>query len=277
MCDSDYNLLGNNNRRAFTLLELMGALLIIVIITSSVVITMNRCMDATMNYKLRGQAFQIARDNMELLLNTKSLSESAEFGISELHPAIQWETVVEVFTEPVRSSMWLQARSSASYMDSSGKLQTIEFTEWITALSRAQQNLVEEQRQREQDALEELGENPFGNDAPGMLKYANYLANNNDYASAIEVLKQLVLAWPDSDEYDVAIAKAKQWAHILSNIPSKGSSRNNTDTNVNNDDEDVIEETEPDSTPDSADFECPDTISEELCQFFKDLIDGKIK
>lgn len=151
---SNYNLLSKRNCKGFTLLELLATLVIIAVITSSVVIVMNKCLEATINYKLRGQAFQVARDNMENLLNTSALKESAEFGISEVFPAIQWEIVVEVFNEPIKSSMWLQARSLASYTDTEGELQTIEFTEWITALTGPQSDLVKDQRERELDALD---------------------------------------------------------------------------------------------------------------------------
>ena len=144
--------------KGFTLMEMAAALVIIALMTTSVVVVMNQCIGRTTNYKLRAAAFRIARDNMEKLLNTKTMSESAEFGVSDLNPEIQWETVVEVFNEPIGSAMWLQARSSASYMDTNGEQQTIEFTQWLTGLTGTQQNLVKDQKKREEEYLELYGD-----------------------------------------------------------------------------------------------------------------------
>jgi prepilin-type N-terminal cleavage/methylation domain-containing protein len=157
MCRFKNNLKSGKKHRAFTIVELVAVLVIISVITTGIIEVMNRCIDSTMEYNLRKAAFETARENMENLLNAASLAESVEFGVSEVYPEIEWQTIVEIFDEPINSSMWLRARSAAYYLDNEGQQQTIEFTQWITALSKRDQELVIEQRQREDEFMEMYG------------------------------------------------------------------------------------------------------------------------
>ena len=75
------------------------ATLILAVITTTVLVILDRCIDATMDLELRMRAFAVARENMERLLGSSSVTEMTEFGIDELNPAIEWETIVEPFYE----------------------------------------------------------------------------------------------------------------------------------------------------------------------------------
>ena len=290
-------------RKGFTLLEMTGTIFIIALITTSVVMVMNNCIEATTNYKLKAIAYRVARDNMEKMLNTKKLAESAEFGICELNPDIQWETVVEVFNEPINSNMWLQAKSAASYTDTDGQIQTVEFTQWVTGLTGAQQKLIENQRKREQEFLDEYDQNPFGDDADGLLEYAEFLEDAGNMERAITTAQELITQYPDSDEAKIAISKIRKWTEqimdpdLLENLPAwkafknRGSqndsdsgkdsntgNNNNTanDTDNGNSQQDNTNNENGSESGNKYDFECPPSAPPALCDFFQKLIDGEI-
>lgn len=123
------------SKNAFSLVETIAALAILAIVTSSVFVVINRSMDSAADSALRMQAFETARENMELLLISKSVTEKSEYGTSEKYPAIEWQTIVEAFYEPITSRMWIQALCSAAYTDSQGQEQTVELTHWLTNIS----------------------------------------------------------------------------------------------------------------------------------------------
>jgi prepilin-type N-terminal cleavage/methylation domain-containing protein len=127
-----------NMNTAFTLVEVMTALIILALISSSVLIVINRCMACAADSALRMQAFEVARDNMETLLSKDSVNEMVEYGSSDKHPEIRWQTTVEAFYEPVTEQMWVRAICSAEYADTAGEAQTIELTHWLTGLTREQ-------------------------------------------------------------------------------------------------------------------------------------------
>lgn len=137
---------GRRRVGAFTLLEVVTSLVILAFASSSVLIVMNRCMAAAANSAFRMEAFEIARENLEKLLASDTLSEQVEYGTSDRHPDIAWRTVVEAFSEPTTGQMWLRAVCSAEYVDSSGETQTVELAHWITTLTdqQAEQLLGEE-------------------------------------------------------------------------------------------------------------------------------------
>jgi hypothetical protein len=83
-------------------------------------------------------AFEVARENMEKLLASETVSEISEYGESEKYPEIQWQTTVETFYEPLTSRIWFQAICSTQYTDTEGEEQTIELTHWLTEVSKAQ-------------------------------------------------------------------------------------------------------------------------------------------
>lgn len=144
-------------RPAFTLSEVAAALVILGLVTSSVFVVINRCIASTANLALRMHAFEVARDNMEVLLSVDSIKEMVEYGASETYPEIEWEVVVESFNEPTTSDMWVQAVCSATYIDTSGEEQKIELTHWITRLTDEQIEQIAEQKEREREWLAEQG------------------------------------------------------------------------------------------------------------------------
>jgi prepilin-type N-terminal cleavage/methylation domain-containing protein len=131
---------------AFTLLEVVTALAILAFASSSVLFVINKCMTTAANSTFQMEAFQIARENMEKLLTSDTLSEQVEYGTSDRYPDIAWRTVVEAFSEPASGQMWVRAVCSAEYIDPAGETQTVELVHWITTLTdqQAEQLLGEE-------------------------------------------------------------------------------------------------------------------------------------
>lgn len=130
-CESSY-------ARAFSLVEVMMALTILALFSSSVLVVINRCITSSADFTLRMQAFEVARENMEILLANDSMEESVEYGNSEKYTEIAWQTVVETFYEPITATMWLRGMCSAEYTDSTGQKQTVELIHWLTGLTREQ-------------------------------------------------------------------------------------------------------------------------------------------
>ena len=149
-------------RSAFTMPEVMAALIILAMVCSSVFVVIDRSMASLADSSLKMQAFETARENMEVLLASDSVAEKTEYGTSDKYPAIQWETTVETFYEPITTHMWVQAVCSAEYIDSQGEVQTVELTHWLTDLSKEQllalMNRVEEDELEGQQTLESIEE-----------------------------------------------------------------------------------------------------------------------
>lgn len=151
-------------KTAFSLVETVTALIILAITTSSVLVVINRCVSSTADSAIRCQAFEVARDNMETVLTSTSVSERVEVGTSDKYPQIQWQTTIEPFYEPVTKRMWVQAVCSAEYTDTAGELQTVELTHWLTELTKEQlleiieQRYLERQRLAEEEAEKEAAE-----------------------------------------------------------------------------------------------------------------------
>ena len=124
--------------RAFSLAEALVALVIMAFICASVLVVINRSITSASDSVLQMQAFEVARNNMEKLLAKDSAKEMVEFGTSQKYPAIQWQTTVETFYEPLTSAMWLRAVCSAEYTDAEGAEQNIELTHWLTNLTKAE-------------------------------------------------------------------------------------------------------------------------------------------
>jgi len=151
-------------KTAFSLVETVTALIILAITTSSVLVVINRCVSSTADSAIRRQAFEVARDNMETVLTSTSVSEMVEVGTSDKYPQIQWQTTIEPFYEPVTERMWVQAVCSAEYTDTAGELQTVELTHWLAELTKEQlleiieQRYLEKQRLAEEEAEKEAEE-----------------------------------------------------------------------------------------------------------------------
>ncbi len=124
--------------RGFSLVEVSAAVAILAIISSSVVLVISRSVTSGANSTLRMQAFEVARENMEKLLASDSLEETADFGESQLYPGIEWETSVETFYEPLTARMWVQGVCLARYHDAEDQEQTVELTHWLTDVTKEQ-------------------------------------------------------------------------------------------------------------------------------------------
>ena len=139
--------------KAFTLIETVTAMMVLALFTSSVLVVINRCVDAATDSNLRMRAFEVARQKMEELLTSESLRESVDFGESERYPGIEWQTTVESFYEPITSRMWIRGVCSATYEDSAKEMQTVELTHWLTDLTKDQLMRLARQDEQELDAL----------------------------------------------------------------------------------------------------------------------------
>ena len=142
--------------RGFTLVEIVAALAILVGIVSTVLVVMNNAVEATIEMRSRQHAFEVARDNLESLLTTVSVSDMAEYGDSEKYPEIHWELRVEPFYEPISNKMWIRAVSIAGFTDSQDQEQTVELQEWLTGLTAQQIKQILNQQKTEEEILEAL-------------------------------------------------------------------------------------------------------------------------
>jgi len=93
-------------KKAFSLVEVLMAVAILALTCSSVMVVIERCVASAAESAQRMRAFEIARENMEILLASTSVKESIEYGQSEKYPDIGWQTVVETFYEPITARMW---------------------------------------------------------------------------------------------------------------------------------------------------------------------------
>ncbi len=139
---------------AFTFIEVVAAAALLTILLSSVLIVMDNFVDAVIDMRLRQQAFELARSNMETLLSKSTLSNMAEYDTSETNPDLYWETIVEPFYEPITDRMWIRAICSAGFTDTKGQEEEIELEHWITNLTTAQIKQIMDQQQVEAEYLE---------------------------------------------------------------------------------------------------------------------------
>jgi prepilin-type N-terminal cleavage/methylation domain-containing protein len=148
----------SDERRAtgngFSLVEVVTALSILALLSSSVLVVISRCVASAADSTLRMHAFETARENMEKLLASNSVKESAEYGTSDKYPEIEWQTIVETFYEPITNRMWVRAVCSAEYEDTQGQKQTIELTHWLTDVTKEQLlQIMKQQEQQDQQFL----------------------------------------------------------------------------------------------------------------------------
>ena len=145
-------------KRAFTIVEVVAALAVLSVMLGSVMVLMNRYVEAVMDLQLREQAFEIVRGNMENLLAESKLSDMGEFGTSETNPDIEWKTLVEPFYESVTNRMWIRAVCSAGFNDSKGEYQEVELEHWITNLTAVQIKRILAQQKVENEYMELLND-----------------------------------------------------------------------------------------------------------------------
>ena len=151
-------------RRAFSLVEATTSLIILAFISSSVLVVINRCVAATADSTLRMQAFDVARENMEMLLALDSVQQMVEYGYSEKYPEIQWQTTVESFSAPSpdfskpTSLGWVRAICLAEYVDTDGEQQKVELVHWLTNLTQKQMQQIAEEKRLEEEMLAQMTE-----------------------------------------------------------------------------------------------------------------------
>jgi prepilin-type N-terminal cleavage/methylation domain-containing protein len=156
MCHSKKNLLSALPKyKGFSLPEVVAAVIILGLVSSGVLVVISRCMVSAADSALRMRAFEVARENMEVLLTSDSLKEMAEYGSSDKYPEIEWQTVVETFYEPLTSRMWIQAVCSAEYTDIDNEVQTVELTNWLTNVSKEDVRKILQEQQQEDELLAE--------------------------------------------------------------------------------------------------------------------------
>ena len=191
-------------RQGFTILEVVAALTILAMICATTLVVLNRCMQSTIDSELKMQAFKVARENMEKLLANKTVTQTVEFGTLEENPNIDWQMLVEPFREPATSKMWIRAVCTASYTDSKGEMQNFELENWITDLTDAQVKKLLDQQKREKEFIEATGENPFGDDTDGLLKWMKHLMDTGDVDAARDVAEEIKEIDPEilPEEYD---------------------------------------------------------------------------
>ena len=192
--------------------------MILGLISGSVLVVLNRSLEAVIDSRVRMQTFELARLNMEELLASDSVTDTAEFGVHELNDDIEWEIIVEPFDEPVKLKMWIRAICSASFTDRYGERQRIEMTHWLTQLSRAQEKQIRDQRRRQQEALDNAEGNPFGNDPDGLMQYGKALVSMGDYAKAAEAFARIPWQYPDSELVDRALKQTLSAVEALAEI-----------------------------------------------------------
>lgn len=128
----------NTTAEAFTLVEVVAALVILALLSSGVFVVINRCVTSAADSALRMRAFEVARENMEKLLASDSVTETVDYGNSDKYPEIKWQSVVETFYEPITNRMWVRAVCSAEYNNSQGQTQTVELTHWLADVTKQQ-------------------------------------------------------------------------------------------------------------------------------------------
>ena len=149
-------ILKNRQSRAFTLVEVAVTIVVVGLIVGSSMTILDRLVGAMADMRLRTEAFETARQNMEALLSEANITDRSEYGTNEFVPEIQWQTVVEPFYEPISNRMWVRAICSAGFNDSQGKYQSIDLEHWLTNLSAEVVRQIIQQQQAEQDYLDLL-------------------------------------------------------------------------------------------------------------------------
>lgn len=143
-------------RSAFTLVEVAVTIVVVGLIVGSAMSILDRIVGAMGDMRLRADAFELARQNMETLLAEATVQDKTEYGVSEIHPEIQWQTVIEPFYEPITNAMWVRAVCSAGFNDSKGQYQNIELEHWLTNLSAEVVRQIIQQQKAEEEYLDLL-------------------------------------------------------------------------------------------------------------------------
>ena len=133
--------------KAFSLIEVVAAVIILGVICTGALVIINNSMEKGSDLMWRMKAFEVARENMERLLARDSLTNETDQGFDEIHTNITWETKVDSIMQG--DYMWVEAISTATYIDSAGEEQTVELTHWLTSLSKKMMAQILEQQAEE--------------------------------------------------------------------------------------------------------------------------------
>jgi len=144
--------------RGFTLLEVICSLGILSIISSSALVIMARNRESSYNVTMRLRALEVARENMEEILVSKTIEEQTEFGASETYPSIEWENTIETFYAPFEGQTWARARSIARYKDMEDTDQEIELEHWLCRVTEAEMTALDQLEGSETGLLESIAE-----------------------------------------------------------------------------------------------------------------------
>ncbi len=147
---------GTSRRLGFTLIEVLAALAILAFVSTSVLVVIDRCIEATADSTLQMEAFNLVREHMETLLASESVTENVDFGTSERYPDMSWRAATEVFSESTTGQMWIRAVCSAEYTDSKDQEQTVELVHWVAMLSDKQAEQLTDGEDLEALAAEQL-------------------------------------------------------------------------------------------------------------------------
>jgi type II secretory pathway pseudopilin PulG len=164
--------IAGSRQAAFTVVEVVVALIIMGLICSSVMLVIKRAMITVGENRLKMEAFEVARENMENLLTASSVGEMDDYGINDKNPIIEWETLVEPFDGPDGGKMWVRAVCSATYPDANGQPQKVELTHWLTDVPDS----VRQQITKDKERLNDMNEpNGLPEDANGFPRDSNEL------------------------------------------------------------------------------------------------------
>lgn len=129
-------------------------IVVIALIAGSAMTILDNLVGAMLDIRLHADAYETVRQNMETLLSLANVQDTVEYGVSEMHPEIQWQTVIEPFFEPITNAMWMRAICSASYTDSKGQYQEIELEHWLTNLPANVVRQIIQQQKAEEEYLD---------------------------------------------------------------------------------------------------------------------------
>ncbi len=131
-------------------------MVIVSFICGTVAIVIGESLDSIADQRSKQQAVRVAHQNMETILAQEEIEEFSETGMSELYPDIEWTKGVEVVEFSGTGKLWMKAVSSANFYDSDNEIEEITFENWLAPLTRKQERLVQEDREKEEEYLEEL-------------------------------------------------------------------------------------------------------------------------
>lgn len=158
-------------RCGFTFVEVVAAVVLLSIIISSVLVMMDRFVGSISDMRLRQQAFELARSNMETLLSESTLSDLYEYGESETNPDILWDKTVEPFYEPFKNRMWIRAVCTGSFINSKDEEEKVELEHWITNLTAAQIKQIMAQQETEAAYMDLLYQGRYNETQTATIAY----------------------------------------------------------------------------------------------------------